>query len=222
MSFIEQLQTAFQKHSNNKNAVAMQNYMRNLFPFYGIKTKKRRVLLKEVETNFKKEIQKNIRSTVLELYKLQQREFHHCAIELYEKYLRKKYQNEDIKTIEQLLSTNSWWDTVDFISKQILGNYLQQHPNKIITVISKFSESENLWLNRSTIIFQLGYKHNTNEELLFKQCEFFKESDEFFIQKAIGWALREYGKVNPQSVLNFVNSTKLKPLSRKEATRNII
>ena len=78
-----------------------------------------------------------------------------------------------------------------------------------------------MWLQRSSIIFQLGYKKNTDEALLFKQCLAHKHSEEFFIQKAIGWALREYGKTNPQSVLNFVNSADLKSLSTKEAIRNI-
>jgi len=79
-----------------------------------------------------------------------------------------------------------------------------------------------MWLNRSAIIFQLGYKKNTNYELLFSECVKHSQSKEFFIQKAIGWALREYGSVNPGLVLNFVNNTDLKPLSRKEAIRKLI
>ena len=100
--------------------------------------------------------------------------------------------------------------------------YLIQYPEKIKDVILKFSNSENLWLIRSTVLFQLGYKSKTNEELLYGLCIINSNSNEFFIKKAIGWSLREYGKTNPKSVLNFVNSTELKPLSKKEAIRNII
>ena len=196
--------------------------MRGKFTYFGIKTKERREFLKKAIENHKEELITKARPITLALYKLPEREFHLCAIEIFEKYLRKKYQKDDLMLIEKLIITNSWWDTVDFIAKQILGKYLQQYPEELANVISRFTASNDLWLNRSTIIFQLGYKNNTIEEVLFKQCNHFKESDEFFIKKAIGWALREYGKTNPQSVLNFVNSTSLKPLSRKEGIRNII
>ena len=79
-----------------------------------------------------------------------------------------------------------------------------------------------MWLNRSALLFQLGYKEHTDETLFYSLCLEHRHSDEFFIQKAIGWALREYGKTNPDSVLNFVRSNTLKPLSEKEAIRNII
>lgn len=221
-SFIEQLTDVLGKSSNADNAFHMSKYMRGKFPFYGIKTTERRHILKQAIANNKEELAANIREITFELYSFPQRELHLCATELFEKFLRKKYLPEDIVLIEKLITTNSWWDTVDFISKQILGQYLLQYPEAVNDTISKFSKADNIWLNRSTIIFQLGYKQKTDEKLLFQQCEIHKNSDEFFIQKAIGWSLREYAKISPQSVLNFVNSTSLKPLSHREAIRNLI
>lgn len=221
MAFIKQLTSLLNKSANTENASYMTDYMRGKFVYYGVKTTPRREILKQVISDNKQELLNNVRNLTTELYSLPQRELHLCATEIFEKQLRKKYLENDIDLIEILITTNSWWDTVDFISKQILGAYLLMYPEQIDTVISKFSDAKNIWLNRSTIIFQLGYKHNTNEDLLFKQCITHKNSDEFFIQKAIGWALREYGKTNPNSVINFVNSTHLKPLSHKEAIRNI-
>lgn len=220
--FIENLTNLYSKHANAENATHMKDYMRGQFEYYGIKTKERRTLIKQALELNKEEVTTNVRELSFQLYKLPQREFHLTAIEIFDKYLRKKYLESDIDLIERLITENSWWDTVDFIAKWILGNYLNLYPNMVETTITRFSNVDNIWLNRSTIIFQLGYKHNTNEKLLFKQCIAHKDSNEFFIQKAIGWALREYGKTNPQSVLNFVNSTNLKPLSHKEAIRNII
>jgi len=220
--FIEDLTSHFSKHANAKNASHMKDYMRGKFEFYGIKTKERRVLLKKTIEQNKEELATNVRELTFKLYALPQRELHLTANEVFDKQLRKKYLKSDIALIERLITKNSWWDTVDFIAKQILGNYLTMYPEMVKKTITRFSNVDNMWLNRSTIIFQLGYKHNTNEELLFKQCMAHKESNEFFIQKAIGWALREYGKTNPQSVLNFVNSTSLKPLSHREAIRNIV
>jgi 3-methyladenine DNA glycosylase AlkD len=88
--------------------------------------------------------------------------------------------------------------------------------------IERFSDSDNMWLNRSAILFQLGYKNKTNFEILKSECNKHKDSNEFFIQKAIGWAIREYGKTNLFDVKNFVINSDLKSFSRKEALKNIV
>jgi 3-methyladenine DNA glycosylase AlkD len=222
MTFTETLSQKLINQRNPEYGSQMKAYLRNQFEFYGIKTPLRRSILNETIKVYKKDIEENVRAITLQLLKEPQRELHHCGLELFEKQLRKSYQKNDIEIIESLITTNSWWDSVDFISKQVLGNYLLQYPEDTQTIIEKFALSNNMWLNRSSILFQLGYKTKTDESLLFKQCLRFKESDLFFIQKAIGWSLREYGKTNPKSVLNFVNSNSLKPLSKKEAIRNII
>lgn len=222
MTFINTLSKLYNENRNVENALQMHNYMKCNFNFFGIKATIRRQLLQQAILLHIEEIKTNYKLLSQELYQLNEREFHMCGMEIFEKYSRKKYSKEDITIIEHLITTNSWWDTVDFIAKQILGKYLLQFPEETDRTINRFLKSGNLWLTRSTILFQLGYKSKTNEKLLFKLCEINSSSDEFFIKKAIGWSLREYGKTNPESVLNFVNSTKLKPLSKKEAIRNII
>jgi len=222
MNFIPKLETAFKEKANPDNAFAMAKYMRHHFSFYGIKTEQRRQIFKDICTEYKNEIGDNSKEIAIELYSKSQRELHYCAIEILIKQLKKNYKKEDIHLIEKLITTNSWWDTVDTISKNILGGYLLEFPLETKNVIQRFSNAENMWLNRSTILFQLGYKQKTNFELLKSECEKHKNSNQFFIQKAIGWALREYGKSNPQAVKNYVINTILKPLSAKEALRNII
>lgn len=222
MSFISQLVTAFNQNRNEENAFQMKKYLKNLFSFYGIKTVERRAIFHELLKSNKQEISENYREIALTLLKKECRELHYCGIEILIKNLKKNYQKDDIKLIEIFLITNSWWDSVDTISKYLLGQYLIEFPNETEKVIERFSNSENSWLNRSALLFQLGYKKNTNYELLFSECLKHSKSKEFFIQKAIGWALREYGNVNPDLVLNFVNETDLKPLSRKEAIRKLI
>ena len=222
MSFISQLETALNQNRNEENAFQMKKYLKNLFSFYGIKTVERRAIFHELLKSNKQEIFENYREIAFTLLKKECRELHYCGIEILIKNLKKNYQKDDIKLIEFFLITNSWWDSVDTISKYLLGQYLIEFPNETEKVIERFSNSDNIWLNRSSIIFQLGYKKNTNYELLFSECVKHSQSKEFFIQKAIGWALREYGNVNPDLVLNFVNGTDLKPLSRKEAIRKLI
>lgn len=221
MGFIETLIRMFEANSNDSNALAMTSYMRNQFEFYGIKATERRTLFREALSAHREEVKLNCRTIAQKLYQSEFRECHMCAMEIIAKELKRSYAKEDIHLIEFLITENAWWDTVDFIAKHILGQYLKLFPDEIELVIKAFSSSNNLWLNRSTILFQLGYKNSTDPSLLFEQCRRFKDSDEFFLRKAIGWALREYGKTNPEAVLNFVNSTQLKPLSRKEAIRNI-
>lgn len=221
MSFINALETAFQENSNAKNAFAMSKYMKNKFSFYGIKTTERRLLFKNIWKQNQQEVAENTRAIALELYKKEQRELHHCAIEIVIKQLKGKYKKEDIEFIEKLIITNSWWDSVDTISKYILGEYLLEHPLEIGNTIENFSNSDNLWLNRSAILFQLGYKKQTDFELLKALCIQHQSSTAFFIQKAIGWALREYAKTNSEAVKNFVLVNNLKPLSKKEALKNL-
>jgi 3-methyladenine DNA glycosylase AlkD len=221
MSFNVELERAFNKNSNTENAVAMSKYMKNNFKFFGIKTVERRQILKKLWKANEQEVSQNTRQITLELFQKQQREFHYCAVEILIQELKQKYIKEDIQLIEKLIITNSWWDSVDFLAKYLLGNYLLQFPEETDSVILKFSSSENMWLNRSAILFQLGYKEKTNFDVLKVVCAKHKMSTEFFIQKAIGWALREYAKTDPQVVKDFVSIANLKKLSEKEALKNL-
>ena len=221
MTFIKELEAALLEKKNGENAIPMEKYMKNNFVFLGIKTEERRTILNAILSNNKEEIKDNFRKIALELFLKKEREFHYCAIEILIKNLKNDYIKNDIQLIKKLLITNSWWDSVDTISKYILGEYLLQFSEETITVIEQFSNSDNMWLNRSALLFQLGYKKKTNADILFSECTKHSKSNEFFIQKAIGWSLREYGKTNPIAVKTFVSKTKLKRLSEKEALKNI-
>ena len=219
MKFCNELEAHFRKESNRELAVPMENYMKNNFSFLGIKTEKRRAIFKSIYEQNKAEIKSNFRTIAWELFQMKEREFHQVAIDLLVKESMKNFAIEDIKLIEKLIITNSWWDSVDTIAKYLLGGYLQQFPLETLKVIERFSNSKNMWLNRSAILFQLSYKEKTNFEILISECEKHKHSNEFFIQKAIGWALRDYSRFNPTGVKAYVNSTNLKPLSSREALR---
>jgi 3-methyladenine DNA glycosylase AlkD len=221
MSFITDLENAFQENSNAENAFAMAKYMRNKFVFFGIKTPERRALFKAIYDDDKIEVTANARALAVLLFKKEHREFHYCAIEILIKELKGKYLLEDVELIKKLITTHSWWDSVDTISKNILGEYLLEFPDSTTAVIAEFSHTDNLWLNRSAILFQLAYKEKTDFELLKRICVQHQNSSEFFIQKAIGWALREYAKTNPKLVQQFVAINTLKPLSKKEALKNL-
>lgn len=221
MTFLTDLEQAFRAHASAENAGPMEAYMKNRFTFYGIKSPLRKSITKEIVALHKAEIKNNAREIGLQLLQQKQREYHYVAMEILEKELRQKFTNVDIALVEKTITTDSWWDTVDFLAKYLLGNYLQQYPDEIPSVISRFSDSDNMWLNRSALLFQLGYKTKTDAALLFSLCKKHSGSAEFFIQKAIGWALREYAKTNPEAVRKFVSETTLKPLSKREALKNL-
>jgi 3-methyladenine DNA glycosylase AlkD len=221
MKFITELENEFKTNQHPENALPMAKYMKDLFPFFGIKTDERRAIFKSVCKKNQAEINSNARAIGWELFLKKERELQYCGIEILIKNLKNNYVIEDVIWIEKLLITNSWWDSVDTISKFILGDYLQQFPTEITTVVERFSNAENMWLNRSVILFQLGYKSQTDFKLLQSLCLKHSHSNEFFIRKAIGWALREYAKTDPEAVRKFVLQSNLKPLSKKEALKNI-
>jgi 3-methyladenine DNA glycosylase AlkD len=171
MGFVHDLETAYTAHASAKNAVTMEKYMKNHFTFYGLKTELRRKLHKAAFEQNNKEVKANARHIALQLYAHNEREYHYSGIEILIKELKNNFTREDIGLIEHLIINNSWWDTVDTIAKYLLGGYLAQFPEERQTVIEKFSASDNLWLNRSALLFQLGYKKETNEKLLFSECK---------------------------------------------------
>ena len=221
MDFVNRLRTQLEAHKDKDNALQMQAYMKDLFPFLGIKAPERKALLKQILDSKKEELKANCRAIAIALYELDEREFHYCAIELVGKFLNNKYAEADFDYISDLITTKPHWDTVDFIAKHILGNYILQYWDKRHEYVSQLSGSEHMWLNRSAILFQLGYKTKTDTEILFNVCKAHADSNEFFIQKAIGWALREYAKTHPQSVIDFTNQEQLKPLSKREALKRL-
>lgn len=123
--------------------------------------------------------------------------------------------------MEKLITTKSWWDTVDVLAPHPVGKIAQETPSVIDERIEGWAYGDHLWLRRSSILYQLRYKEETDKTRLYRYIVANAESQEFFIQKAIGWALREYSKTNPQSVREFINENKLPKLSIREGSKYI-
>ncbi len=208
------------EHRNEENALPMKKYMRNQFDFFGIKAAERRLLCNEYLKNNPLPERNELRKIVKELWKIDERELQYFAIELLIK-TKKQWTVEDVTLIEYLVTHKSWWDTVDFLAAIIAGAWFKKFPEHIKPVTEKWNTSENIWLQRTSILFQLKYKKETDLKLLSKYIKRLSSSKEFFIQKAIGWILREYSKTDPDFVLKFVATEKLMPLSKREALKVI-
>lgn len=212
---------SFESNANLENACWMKKYMKERFEFLGIKKPERAGLQKEFFAKYGMPRTEEIHLLCRELFAIEPREYQYFALNLLEKSAR-NWNEETIDVLEELITTKSWWDTVDILAGKLAGKYFERYPLKIINYVGKWNASENMWLVRSTILFQLNYKEKTNKDLLFGTILPHIGSTEFFIQKAIGWALRQYARFAPESVMDFVKQNKLKPLSKREALKHLL
>ena len=221
MKIFELLTDEFQHHANPAIAEQQKAYMRNQFEFYGIKS----TLRKEIQKPFlsaKALPPKSELETIVQLiWQQPQRECQYVAQEFVNKYV-KHTAIKDIELYEYMVTHKSWWDTVDFIANNLMGRYFKLHPELRQAYVDKWLKSNNIWLQRCAILFQLKYKDDLDTALLAYSINSLLGSKEFFINKAIGWALREYSKTNPTWVSKFVTETDLSHLSQKEALRLIL
>lgn len=220
MNAINVLVELMENHRNDEQSLPMQKYMKDHFSFLGIKTPKRREILRAFykETSILKVKFSN--EFVLALWSMEEREYQYAALDYTSRYI-KKLTSKDITFMEYLITTKSWWDTVDTIATQFVGSLASFYPEVRTSKIEEWAHSENIWLVRTAILFQLKYKEQTDEELLYRYILLHSESKEFFIQKAIGWSLREYSKTNPKSVKNFIRNHQLAKLSVREGSKYI-
>lgn len=218
--YLTPLKQAFEKASNEKEAKGMKAYMLNQFEFYGIKTPQRDVLVKAFLKTERIQQYKDLEQIVKYMWSQKEREWQYAAIDLLASHIT-LWRSSTINLLEYCLTHKSWWDTVDGIGSDWLPKYFSVFSEKQIPVTQKWNRSTNLWLQRSSILFQRSYKKNTNTQLLAEYILRHQSSKEFFIQKAIGWALREYSKTNPEWVKSFVESNDLAPLSKREALKRL-
>ena len=209
----------FENAHNSENADAMSAYMKNKFEFYGIPSPERKELYKDFLKSEK--ASKTIDWDFLDkCYKDGHREFQYLVYD-YLLAMKRYIAFEDIDRIKRFIITKSWWDTIDFLCK-IIGD-IGLRDTRVHDLMLKWSESDNIWIKRTAILHQLAYKDKTDTELLENIIRNCLGSDEFFINKAIGWTLREYSKTSPQWVSDFINRYKneLSALSIKEGSKYI-
>ena len=205
------------RHKNEEQAQKMSKYMLNKFEYIGIKTPKRRKIFKNFFKEYKNE-EKIDWEFVNKCWENKYREFQYIAAD-YLKNMKDKLTIDDIPKFKQLILKKSWWDTIDNLDMTIGALALKD--SNVNKILLEWSLDENIWLRRIAVNHQLLRKEKTNTELLEKILKNNLGQTKFFINKAIGWALRDYSKTNPNWVKNFIekNREKMAKLSIREASK---
>jgi len=216
--YIDAVRSSLAHNSDPEKAAGMAGYMRDKFPFYGLQAVERRKALRKYMRQENRPKYDMLETAVKKLWQLPEREFQYFAQELILNY-QKDYTEDIIDLFEYMIINKSWWDSVDHIANKLVGEYFRIFPQQRDKKISEWIKSKNIWLQRTALLFQLGYKKETDAQLLFDLIEKLRDIDEFFIQKAIGWALREYSKLEPLAVVKFANTHQLSALAAREALK---
>lgn len=205
------------QHKNEEQARQMSKYMLNKFEYIGIKTPERRKIFKNFFKEYKNE-EKIDWEFINKCWENKYREFQYVAAD-YLKNMKDKLTIDDIPKLKQFILKKSWWDTIDNLDMTIGALALKD--SNVNKILLEWSIDENIWLRRIAIDHQLLRKEKTNTELLEEILKNNLGQAEFFINKAIGWALRDYSKTNPEWVKNFIekNKEKMAKLSIKEASK---
>jgi 3-methyladenine DNA glycosylase AlkD len=218
IDYLQPLIAGMAAEADPGQAAQMARYMRDQFPYYGIKSPLRREILRGFLKEYGSPAVTNLPELAQALWELPQREHQYNALDILIR-LQKKLQPDFLPTLHWLITTKSWWDTVDALASNVSGTLFANFPEEGATAVQQWRSVENIWLRRTTLLHQLKYKDKTNAPLLFSLIEENLDDDEFFIQKAIGWALREYSKTDETAVRDFVAATDLSPLAHREALK---
>ncbi|MGB5757514.1 MAG: DNA alkylation repair protein [Acidimicrobiales bacterium] len=218
---IVELRRAIEAVADPEQAEPMAAYMKHRFRFLGAKAPAIRLAAKPTLAAGAEVDRVELLRFVDQLWDQPEREFQYVGCQMMRKWVG-KLEAADIVALERYIVTKSWWDTVDSLAAWSVGPLVQSFP-ELVSVMDRWIDSDDIWLARTAIIHQLGYKAETDADRLFRYAELRAEDTEFFIRKAIGWALRQYARQNPDEVRSFVaaNEDRLSGLSKREALKHL-
>ncbi len=218
---MRRLTRTFTAAADPEQAAAMRAYMRDQFPFVGIRGPAQKTLAREAVAGLPRPVEADLVSVAQRCWALDEREYQYFACGLLRRHA-KVCSADFVGTARHLIVTKSWWDTVDALAAHLVGPLVSRHP-KLISTMEEWIRDENMWLVRSALLHQLTYKEATDAFRLFRYCTIQLEHRDFFIRKAIGWVLREYGKTDPAAVRAYVRAheNRMSALSVREALKNL-
>lgn len=216
------VQSEFERLADPAKAPAMAAYMRTEMPFYGIQKPERLPVYRKLKKQFAPCDRLAYEDAVLSLWRLPHREEKYAALE-YACSFDKFVHHQSIPLYERLIREGAWWDFVDTLAVHLVGHALLKDREVVKPVMDRWIDDDDMWIRRAAVLSQNHHKKQTDQRQLFGHCLKLSHEKEFFIRKAIGWALREYSYANPQAVRDFITSNreKLSPLSIKEGGKRL-
>jgi 3-methyladenine DNA glycosylase AlkD len=204
-----------------ERAVLAAAYMRDQFDFLGFPAPTQRALSRTVVQGLPAPAEDDLRSVALACWDLDEREYQYFACDWLRTHVAVPGPGF-IATAHTLITTKSWWDTVDPLATRFVGGLVRRHP-LLVAEMDAWSADADMWLVRTAILHQLHYGADTDTERLFGYCSRQAGHADFFVRKAIGWALRHYARTDPDAVRGYVekNRGRLSPLSVREATKHL-
>ncbi|MGW1160010.1 DNA alkylation repair protein [Streptomyces sp. NPDC002513] len=218
---MERLTVAYAAAADPERAASMRAYMQDIAPFLGLTTPVRRALSRTVLAGTPRPDEADCTALALRCWALPEREYHYFAVDYLRRHVR-QLSSGFLPVTRHLVSTVPWWDTVDALAAHVVGGLVAADP-KLRNAMDAWIEDDRLWIARSALLHQLRHKEATDTGRLFAYCVRRSGHPDFFIRKAIGWALREYAKTDPDAVREFVarEGARLSPLSVREALKNL-
>lgn len=209
--------------ANPADAGPMQAYLKTEMPFFGVKKPGRQPIRREAKKRFVPSSHDEWVAGIRALWALPHREEKYHALEWGKDHRRRHLSMASLPMIEALIREGAWWDLVDTTVSYFLSPLAKAEPESMRPVLEAWIDDEDLWIRRSAIIAHNGHKGATDEARLFDFCRRRAHEKEFFIRKAIGWALRDYSKTNPDAVLAFLQaeSERLSGLSFREGAKQL-
>ena len=217
---VHTIERALRPLADRKRAAGAKAYMKDVSDFLGVATPDRRAALKPIFKSLPDPTSDDIGKVALRLFALPEREFAYAGYDLISYFWQFADKEFLEKYVEKLLVTNSWWDTVDGLGSAAVSPLTVKYPNK--KLIEKWIRSDNRWLNRAAIQHQRGRRTNTDVMYVLELCSRFSNSREFFITKAVGWALRDIAAFDKPAVREYLREhPELHSVSVREANRGL-
>jgi 3-methyladenine DNA glycosylase AlkD len=217
------VQSELANRANPRKAVAMAAYMKTSMPFYGVAKPGREEIRRAVTQRFIPSNRLEYERAVLRLWKLPHREEKYFAIDVARAW-RGFIEPESMPLYRKMIEEGAWWDFVDEVAAHLVGAVLLRHREQTALMMDRWIEDNHLWVRRAAIISQITHKDKTDHVRLFRYSLAQAAEKDFFIRKAIGWALRQYAYTAPDRVRAFItkNRHRLSPLTYREAARVLI
>lgn len=223
MSLGKAVREALREAAEPGKAAAMRAYMKSPMPFLGVQAVPRRAALRQVFADHRIATAPEWRRTVLELWReAEYREERYAAVDLTGHRFYREFQTlYTVPMYEEMIVTGAWWDLVDELATHRMGGLLAAFPDSMRPLMLEWAHDADLWKRRTAILCQNRFRDRTDTALLYACIEPSLSDNDFFARKAIGWALREYAKVNPREVVRYVQAKGISGLSRREALKNV-